>query len=118
MIQGHTGDSRGVLQCWYEAISAAGRFRGWLVEFNPGEATGARGPADPEPVSGHVEVDSEDAIAVYARELEERVLSFLDRCGTAPACSRDPIFVGDDLDENLGPRGQAESPGCFQCAPP
>lgn len=104
MIEGHTGDSRGVLQRWYEAISASGRFKGWLVEFkHGGDHTGAgswvdfvhdnvaaqlcawpsgcidtctmRIPADPEPVCGHVEVDSEEAIGAYARAFEEQVFA-------------------------------------------
>lgn len=36
-------------------------------------------PEDPEPVCGHVEVDSEEAIGAYAREFEERVLALRDR---------------------------------------
>lgn len=36
MIQGHIGDSRGVLQRWCDGIVAGGRCARWLVEFNPG----------------------------------------------------------------------------------
>lgn len=36
MIEGHTGDSRGVLRRWYDSIMAANRFDGWLLEYHPG----------------------------------------------------------------------------------
>ncbi len=36
VIEGQAGDSRGVLQRWYEDILALGRFAGWSVEFKPG----------------------------------------------------------------------------------
>ncbi len=108
MIEGHTGNSRGVLERWYESMVADARFTAWKVEFDPGgEWPGAgssvslihdhvaaqlcawpsgcidtytmRIPVDPEPVCGHVEVDSEEAIGAYARDFEERVLALLDR---------------------------------------
>lgn len=108
MIDGHTGDARGVLRRWYDSFVAGGRFAGCLVEFHPGGAHAGGGawvdfvredvaaqlcawpsgcidtstmriPEDPEPVFGHVEVDSEEAIGAFAREFEERVLALLDR---------------------------------------
>ena len=108
MIDGHIGDARGAVQRWYNSIVAGGRFAGWLVEFHPGgvhagagawvdfvhtdvaaqlcawpsgciDSTTMRIPEAPEPVFGHVELDSEEAIGAYAREFEERVLALLDR---------------------------------------
>lgn len=108
MIEGHTGDARGVLRRWYDSIVAGGRFAGWLVEFHPSGAHAGAGawvdfvredivaqlcawpsgcidtetmriPKDPGPVCDHVEVDSEEAIGAYARDFEERVLALLDR---------------------------------------
>ncbi len=104
LIENHTGDSRGALRRWHAFIVAAGRFAGWLVEYHPGGAYAGAGssvdfvhdhvaaqlcawpsgcidtytmriPEDPEPVYGHVEVDSEEAIGAYARAFEEQVLA-------------------------------------------
>ena len=76
LIENHTGDSRGALRRWHAFIVAAGRFAGWLVEYHPGGAyAGAGSSVDPEPVYGHVEVDSEEAIGAYARAFEEQVLA-------------------------------------------
>ena len=106
MIEGHRGDARGVIERWYEAIVASGRFAGWSVELKVGapyagagvwfihEAVGAELWAWPsgcidtatmrfgeghEPVHGHREIDSEAAILEHALAFEDDVLALLKR---------------------------------------
>ena len=49
-------------------------------------------PVDPEPMCGHVKVDSEEAIRDYARAFEERVLGRLGPCrGVTPGIARSAL---------------------------